>query len=53
MSNLERLLRLWPPYRRRRDAELREAIERLVADPSLPCMVGDRYIPNGYGDSLG
>jgi hypothetical protein len=50
----ERLLyRLWPPYGRRRDAALRTAIERLVDDPSLPCMIGDRLIPNGYGIAPG
>lgn len=44
------LYRYWTPYRRRCDAANEAAIRRLVDDPSLPCMVGDRYIPNGYGD---
>ena len=45
----ERILRwLSPAYRARQDAATEEAIRRLVDDPSLPCMVGDRLIPNGY-----
>ena len=40
---------LWPPYRHRADAALREAIERLVDDPSQPCVIGGRLIPDGYG----
>ena len=40
---------VWPAYRRRRDAALREAIRELVQDPSLPCMIEGRVIPNGYG----
>lgn len=46
------LYRVWPPYRRRQDAALEAAIRRLMDDPSLPCVVGDHFIPNGYGDHL-
>jgi hypothetical protein len=47
---LERLMRwLSPAYRARQDAATREAIRRLVDDPSEACMIGDRLIPNGYG----
>lgn len=48
-SMLENIKRLWPAYRRRRDAEMREAIRELVANPSAPCMIDGAYIPNGYG----
>jgi len=41
--------RLWRPYRERKDAEMREAIRKLVSDPSLACSVEGEYIPNGYG----
>lgn len=46
---IERIKRLWPAYRRRRDAEMREAIRLLVSDPALPCTVGSVLIPHGYG----
>jgi hypothetical protein len=50
MTLRKRLLCLvWPAYRRRHDAALREAIRALVQDPSLPCMIEGRLIPNGYG----
>lgn len=45
----QRLLRLIPAFRRRQDAALREVIERLVDDPSLPCVIEGRLVPNGYG----
>ena len=46
----ERFWRLVSPTRRRRqDAALEEAIRELVGDPSLPCMIEGRVIPNGYG----
>jgi hypothetical protein len=49
MSLTEQIKRLWPAYRRRREAEMKEAIRQLVADPSLPCMVGGHFISSGYG----
>jgi hypothetical protein len=50
----ERVMRwLSPAYRERQDAAMREAIRRLVDDPSLPCMIGDRLIPDGYGVASG
>jgi hypothetical protein len=50
----ERVLRwLSPAYRERRDAATREAIRRLVDEPSLPCVIGDRLIPHGYGVAPG
>ena len=46
----ERVLRwLSPAYRARQDQVLAMAIDRLMDDPSLPCMIGDRLITNGYG----
>ena len=49
MSITEKIKRLWPPYRRRRDAEMKEAIRRLVQKPELPVVIDDHFIPNGYG----
>lgn len=49
MSLLEKIKRLYPPYRRRRDAEMREAIKQLVSSPEMPCKIGDTYIRNGLG----
>jgi hypothetical protein len=50
----ERIMRwLSPAYRERQDAATHEAIRRLVDDPSLPCMIGDRLIPHGYGVAPG
>lgn len=46
----EKLFRLWPPYARKQDAETREAIKWLVEHPEAPCIIGNSYIPNGYGD---
>jgi hypothetical protein len=48
-SLFDRLLNLWPPLRRRKDAELREAIRFLCEHPEAPCVIGGRFIPNGYG----
>lgn len=45
----ESIKRLWPPYRRRRGAEMKEAIRKLVADPNAPCVVEGTFIPDGYG----
>lgn len=49
MSITERIKRLWPPYRRRREAEMKEAILHLLRNPSEACMVGGTIIPHGYG----
>lgn len=46
---LESVKRWWPPYRRKRDAEMYESLRQLVANPDLPCIIGDHYIPNGHG----
>jgi hypothetical protein len=47
----DRLLwRVWPAYRRRYQAAMREAIRELVMDPSLPCMVDGRVILNGWAE---
>lgn len=40
---------LLPAYRRKRDEETKAAITKLLNDPDLPCIVGNHYIPNGYG----
>ncbi len=49
----EHLFRLWPPYRRRTDAELRKVIRYLVDHPEEPCIVGDTFIPDGYETKKG
>ena len=50
LTPLQRLLSvLWPPYRRRKAAELRQAIDALCDDPGLPCVIEGQYIPHGYG----
>ena len=46
---LERIYRLWPPYRRMQDALLEDAICRLMADPDMPCVIDGVLIPNGRG----
>lgn len=47
---LEGLLRLIPAIRKRQDAELKEAITKLLKDPSLPCKIEGTIIPDGYGN---
>jgi hypothetical protein len=50
LTACERFSRLiWPPYRRRKEAAMEDAIRRLVDDPSLPCVIDGRVVPNGYG----
>lgn len=52
MSLTERVKRFFSPaYRRRRDAEMKEAIRELVKNPDAPCMIDGVIIPNGYGES--
>jgi hypothetical protein len=41
---MEQLARLWPPYRRQSDQSLRDAIRRLVDDPTAPCVIDGRLI---------
>jgi len=45
----QRIVRLIPAQRRQQDAEVEDAIRRLMADPSLPCEIEGRVIPDGYG----
>ena len=53
MTSRSRLLRLvWPPYRRRQDEALREAIRVLVENPRLPCVIGGTLVPDGFGTGL-
>lgn len=49
MTFKERLLRLWPPHRKRMDAELRASIKWLIDHPEAPCIVESTFVPNGYG----
>jgi hypothetical protein len=50
LTACEQFLRLiWPPYRRREEAAMEDAIRRLVDDPALPCVIDGRVVPNGYG----
>jgi hypothetical protein len=46
---LAQLLRFVPAIRRRQDAELAEAIRRLVDDPDLACEIDGIVIPHGRG----
>jgi len=46
----ERFMRLWPAERRRQDARLEAAIDRLVRDPTLPCSIEGVVIPHGFGE---
>jgi hypothetical protein len=39
-----------PSYRRQQDVALYRAIGQMVNDPSLPCEIEGRLIPNGYGN---
>jgi hypothetical protein len=41
---------VWPAYRRRNEAAMRETIRQLVTDPSLPVSIDGHVIPHGYGD---
>jgi hypothetical protein len=50
---LDRLRWLLPNHRRQRDAALRTAIDRLVADPLAVCSVEGVVIPLGYGSATG
>lgn len=50
---LERVKRLWPPYRRRRDAAMLAALKQLCANPEMPCQIGPHHIPNGYMGMVG
>lgn len=54
MSLKDRICYLWPPYKRKREAETKVAIKWLMDHPEVPCIVGNTLIPNGYGnqDSL-
>ena len=49
MSLLDHILNLWPPRRKRKNAELWTAIEYLVEHPEASCKIGQTYIPNGHG----
>lgn len=49
LTLIERIRMLWPPYRRQKEAEMGEAIRWLVDHPEAPCVIGDTFIPNGYG----
>ncbi len=40
---------MWPPYRKQRKEEIEAAIKYLVEHPEAPCIVGNSYIPDGYG----
>ena len=49
MGIIDRIKCFWPTYLRQRDAKLREAIRELMEHPELPCIIGDKFIPDGYG----
>lgn len=47
---LEKIKRLWPPYRRKREAETKTMIRWLVENPDEPCVISGHFIPHGYGE---
>ena len=49
---VEWLCSFYPPYRRRMDAERRETIRWLIEHPEAPCVIGDKFILNGYGSPI-
>lgn len=49
ISLLERLKRLSPAYRRKKEQEAKEAIRWLVEHPEAPCFVNGVPVPDGYG----
>ena len=53
ISFVERLMMLWPPYRKKKDQELEDAIRFLVENPMESCFIEGHYIPNGHGNSRG
>ncbi len=50
MSVVDRIFYLWPSRRKRVNAETKAAIKYLIEHPEAPCMVGNHFIPHGYGD---
>lgn len=48
MSFVDRLCRIWPTYRKKQDAEMRQAISYLIKHPEKPCLINGQFIPNGY-----
>jgi hypothetical protein len=51
MSIIDRIMNLYPPLRKRNDADTRTAIKYLVGHPEEPCVISNHFIPNGYGDT--
>lgn len=49
MNLAERIKRLWPAYRHRRDEEMREAIKWLIQNPDAPCTIDGHLVKDGYG----
>ena len=46
---IERIKRIYPPYRDRRDAEAKATIRHLIEHPGESCIIGNTVINNGYG----
>lgn len=51
MSFVDRILYFWPPRRKQINAETKAAIKYLIEHPGSPCVVGNHFIPHGYGDT--
>jgi len=48
-SLVSSILNLWPPNKKRENENTKAAIKYLIDHPETPCVVGDYFIPNGYG----
>lgn len=48
MSLRDRLFRLWPPYARRQDSQLEDAITKLVKDPDAKCIFDCIFTPDMF-----
>jgi hypothetical protein len=54
MTFRERVLRLWPPYARRQDSQLEEAIYKIVKNPDMKCNFDCNFTPEMFtGVALG
>ena len=49
-SLLDSILNLWPPRKKRAEANTKAAIKYLIDNPYAPCVINDYFIPHGYGE---
>jgi hypothetical protein len=50
---LEKILEVWPPYRKKNQEKTRAAIKWLMEHPEAPCIIGTTLIKDGYGNKGG